>query len=203
MWPIAILYILSLVYSTIRYVAFAPENAANLPVFVVNKAVSMSAALCFSVAFLAQRRAARGSTPAVPARAWFRAGIFGVAMHVPMSLSILEPSYFPDFFQKESGRMSFSGEAILLFGALTAGGIYLLTRTDWTRRVRWGLSLATMAVLFTHTLVMGISRGLNMTAKHGYLPPMWLLSLVGIALGLAFVLADRPRDENAASADAV
>jgi hypothetical protein len=45
--------------------------------------------------------------------------------------------------------------------------------------------------LFSHTLFMGISRGLNINASHAYLPPMWLLSLVGIALGTVYLLLDR------------
>lgn len=85
-----------------------------------------------------------------------------------------------------------AGEAVFLFGALTAVGIYMLTRQDWSRLHRWGLSLATMLVLFTHTLFMGLSRGLNINASHAYLPPMWLLSLVGIALGVLFLIGDRP-----------
>jgi hypothetical protein len=53
--------------------------------------------------------------------------------------------------------------------------------------------VATITVLFSHTLCMGIARGLNITAKHAYLPPMWLLSLIGIALGAAFLLLSRPQ----------
>jgi hypothetical protein len=191
MGQVVALYIASVVYSAIRYVVFAPKNLEHLPVFVVNKGVSMGAALCFAIAFLVQWRRWRGG--AGP-RVWFRAGIFGVCLHIPMSLAILRPVYFKEFFL-ESGRMSFGGEAVFLFGALTAGGIYLLTRQDWTAMHRWMLSLATMVVLFLHTLFMGIARGLNINASHAYLPPMWLLSLIGIGLGLAFVLLDRPARE--------
>jgi hypothetical protein len=88
--------------------------------------------------------------------------------------------------------MSLNGEAVFLFGALTAGGVYLLTRTHWPPRQRWRLSVATTAGLFAHTLCMGLARGLNFTASHAYLPPMWLLSLIGIALGLGFLLRSRP-----------
>jgi hypothetical protein len=49
-----------------------------------------------------------------------------------------------------------------------------------------------MTTLFTHTLSMGIARGVHLTRAYAYLPPMWLLSLAGIALGLVFVLLSRP-----------
>lgn len=189
---ILLLYVAAVVYSAIRYIVFAPKNLENLPVFVVNKGVSMAAAFCFAIAFVVQRRMNRqGVMPGVAPQAWFRAGICGVFAHIPMSLAILQPSYFPEFYH-QSGRMKMAGEAVFLFGALTAVGIYMLTRQDWSRLHRWGLSLATMLVLFTHTLFMGLSRGLNINASHAYLPPMWLLSLVGIALGVLFLIGDRP-----------
>lgn len=191
MLRIVLVYLASVVYSSVRYVVFAPKNLENLPVFVVNKGVSMAAALCFALAFFARWQRARGRAWATEPAWWFRAGIFGAVAHVPMSLAILRPVYFKEFFV-ESGRMSFNGEMVFLFGAMTVGGIYLLSRAAWNERHRWWLSLATMLTLFVHTLCMGIARGLNINKSHAYLPPMWLLSLIGIGLGLVFVLMTRP-----------
>lgn len=192
MWKIVSLYLVAVAYSAVRYVVFAPKNLENFPVFVTNKGISMAAAFCFTLAFWHLWRT-RHRTPGVEAAAWFRAGIFGVFVHVPMSLAILRPGYFKEFFTGD--RLSFNGEAVFLFGALTAGGIYLLGRTHWTTRQRWWLSLATVATLCTHTLCMGIARGLNITRSHAYLPPMWLLSLLGITLGLACLLMSYPKPE--------
>ena len=149
----------------------------------------MAAAFCFALAFWYQWRG-RDRPHGAEAAAWFRAGIFGAFVHVPMSLAILRPGYFKEFFAGD--RLSFNGEAVFLFGALTAGGIYLLGRTHWTAQQRWWLSVATVATLFTHTLCMGIARGLNINSSHGYLPPMWQLSVVGIALGAGLLLRSYP-----------
>ena len=192
---IVILFAIAIAYSAVRYIVFAPQNLPQLPVFVVNKGVSMAAAFCFVLAFYQQWRRMRGAGGGTEPATWFRAGIFGAIWHMPMSLAILRPSYFMEFFDADSaadGRMSFNGEAVLMFGALTAGGVYLLTRQHWTAMQRWWLSVATIAMLFAHTLSMGIARGLNINASHAYLPPMWLLSLVGIAWGAAFLLLSRP-----------
>jgi hypothetical protein len=186
---IVLMYLMAVAYSAVRYVVFAPKNLENLPVFVVNKGVSMAAALCFALAFWRQWRE-RLRPDSAGAAAWFRAGVFGAFAHVPMSLAVLRPGYFREFFAGD--RLSFNGEAVFLFGALTAGGIYLLGRSHWTPRQRWWLSLATVGTLFIHTLCMGIVRGLNMHRSHAYLPPMWLLSLIGIALGAGFLLLSRP-----------
>jgi hypothetical protein len=195
---IIFLFAISIAYSAVRYIAFAPQNLPNLPVYVVNKGVSMAAAFSFALAFWQQWRRNRGAIGGTEPSWWFRAGIFGAIWHIPMSLAILRPSYFKEFFDADSaGRMSFNGEAVFMFGALTAGGIYLLTSQQWTAMQRWWLSLATMSVLFAHTLCMGIARGLNINASHAYLPPMWLLSLMGIMLGAGFLLMCRPMNDAA------
>ena len=188
---IALLFLSTLVYAVVRYVAFMPENAHNLPVYVVNKAMSMAAALCFVAAFFQQMRLNRGALVKVEPTLWFRAGVFGVFVHVPLALIVLRPSYFPEFFGED--RFSFAGEMVFFFGALTAGGIYLLHRAPaWQPITRWWASMATLGCLLGHVLAMGVCRGLNINASHAYLPPMWLLSLIGISAGIGFLLKLRP-----------
>jgi hypothetical protein len=197
---IAFVFGAAIAYAALRYVVFAPKNLDNLPVFVVNKGVSTAAALCFTLAFWQQWRRLRGRPGGDDPAAWFRAGVFGAVAHVPLSLAILRPGYFPEFFAGD--RLSFNGEAVFLFGGLTAGGVYLLGRTTWTARQRWWLSVAVVATLFSHTLCMGIARGLNINRSHAYLPPMWLLSLIGIGLGVGFLLLSRPRRDGSGNQDA-
>lgn len=191
---ILILYIVGTIYAIVRYVAFTPDNISNLPVFIINKGVSMSAALCFAIGFLQQLRKQGGSPITVDSSSWFRAGVFGAIVHIPISLAILRPTYFPEFFI-EGDRLSFPGEMVFLFGGLTAAGIFLLMRPAWNASTRWWLSIGAMLTLMTHVLAMGYCRGLNFNRSYAYLPPMWLLSAVGIALALWWLLRSRPDDE--------
>lgn len=190
MQAILTLYIVSLVYSVIRYVAFTPQNLENLPVFIVNKGVAMAAALSFAFGFLQQMRKMRGRAICVEPATWFRAGVFGAIMHVPISLAILTPGYFPEFFGEK--RLSFAGEMVFLFGGLTAAMIFLLLRPTWDAVTRWWLSLGAMVTLFAHVVAMGYARGLNMNISHAYMPPMWLLSAIGIAAAICWLLGSRP-----------
>lgn len=209
-WIVA-LYVGSFVYAVVRYVAFAPENLGNLPVFVANKGVAMAAALCFFAGFVRQRRERRWSEAGAAAATgagvlggadsvtWFRAGVFGAIWHVPMALALLTPAYFKEFFEPAaegatSVRMSFAGEVIICCGGLAAGLLYLLTRPQWTAMHRWWLSVAAMLMLLAHVLSMGYSRGLNISASHAYLPPMWLLSALGVLVGLVVLMMSRPRE---------
>jgi hypothetical protein len=187
---VAVLYVAALAYAVLRYVAFAPRNLDHLPVFVLNKGVSMAAALCFVVGFREQWRRARGKPDGTDPWVWFRAGVFGAVAHIPLSVAILRPGYFGEFFSGD--RLSFNGEAVVLFGGLTAGSLYLLGRTNWMPRQRWWLTVGMVAALVGHTLSLGIARGLNLNRSHAYLPPMWFLSLIGVGLGAGFLLRSRP-----------
>ncbi len=188
--PYFLLYLACIIYAVVRYVAFSPQNFQHLPVFVLNKAFSMGAALCFAIAFWYQWRGTAILNNGTDPSGWFRSGVFGSVAHVPMSLAILNPSYFKAFFIND--RMTFIGEAVFLFGALTLAGIYFLTRPSWSLRHRWWISLGTISMLFCHTLCMGIARGFNMNRSYAYLPPMWLISLIGTTLGAVFLLLSRP-----------
>ena len=202
MKTVVALYVASIVYSSIRYVVFAPKNLENLPVFVVNKGVSMAAAICFALGFLQVFRRSRGVLTGIEPSTWFRAGVFGALWHIPMSLAILNPGYFKEFFHPTTQanpipRMTFSGEMVFLFGGLAAGLVYLLMRPNWTPIARWWISLAAMVVLLAHVLAMGYCRGLNINASHAYLPPMWLLSAIGIAIGVVWILRTKPSSATA------
>ncbi len=212
-------FVACIVYSIVRYIVFAPKNLEHLPVFVVNKGVSMAAVICFGLAFAAQlhqlrrsRQVASGAAPTSPAGPgtstapafWFRAGVFGAIWHIPMSLVVLRPAYFPEFFvpavegETASGRMSFAGELIFCFGGFAAATIYLLTRPLFTALQRWKLSLVAMLCLQTHLLALGYSRGLNINASHAYLPPMWLISAVVVFIGLIILVLTKPKAETPA-----
>jgi len=193
------LYIVGTIYAVVRYVAFVPENFGNLPVFIINKAVSMSAALCFAAGFYQQYRRRRGALIDVEPTTWFRAGVFGAIAHIPMALAILHPAYFPEFFV-EGERLSFAGEVVLLFGGLTAAVVFLLLRPTWDAVTRWGLSICVMLTLLAHVLAMGYCRGLNINRSHAYLPPMWFLSAIGVGLALWWLLRSRPARSEAAEA---
>lgn len=194
MWSIAFVFLASLIYAVVRYVAFAPKNLENLPVFVMNKGISTAAVICLMAAFILhwrqQRRGGKGADPG----SWFRAGLAAAVSHIPLSLTILKPDYFPEFFGPK-GRLHFGGEMVFLCGGLAAACFYLVSRPALTLQRRWLWSLAAMLVLFGHVLSMGLCRGLNINASHAYLPPMWLLSLLAIAVGLGMLLlAGRPAE---------
>lgn len=203
MWPIVVVYVASCVYAVVRYVAFTPKYAENIPVFIMNKGVSMAAAVCLSLGFFSawrrMRAGAAGSGPVsrVEPALWFRAGVFGAIWHIPMALAILRPAYFKEFFANAGvggadglgPKLSTAGEVIFFLGGLSAGLVFLLLRPQMGEKARWWASVGVMSALLGHVVAMGWCRGVNIKAQYGYLPPMWLISAVLVAAGLVVVLA--------------
>lgn len=195
MWSISLVFLAAFIYAVVRYVAFAPKNLENLPVFVINKGISTAAAFCLMTAFILQWRQKRRGSGGADSGLWFRAGLAATVSHIPLSLAILKPDYFPEFFGLK-GRLHFRGEMVFLCGGLAAACFYVVTRPALTLRQRQQWSFAAMAVLFGHVLSMGLCRGLNINASHAFLPPMWLLSLLAIVVGLSMiVLTGRPAEQ--------
>src|SRR4051812_48731969 len=78
----------SVLYTLVRYVAFLPENAA-MPMFLLNKAVSMAGAIFLVVALFHRLRDRQAQ-----AAFFFQVMLFAIVMHVALSLALLKPAYF-------------------------------------------------------------------------------------------------------------
>jgi hypothetical protein len=180
---IAYLLILSVVYAVVRYVAFAPQNAEHIPIFILNKAVSMAAALTLVAALWSRYR----GTGEVAGR-YFRFTLALVIMHVPMSLTVLRPGYFPEFFESDGARLRLMGELVFLFGATALALLWFLSQGQLIAKLRDRLGLLLLAVISAHVGAMGICRGVHFNAKHAYLPPMWMLSLIALIIGVVLSL---------------
>jgi multisubunit Na+/H+ antiporter MnhG subunit len=175
-WTIGIF---SVIYAVVRYVAFTPKYADHIPGFIFNKAVGMAASLFLVCAFWSKCRGWIEN-----ADTYFRATFVAVVIHIPLSIVLLNPGYFPEFFVHDGSKLKFWGEMVILFGALGLALLWQNNRARLSLPSPKKLESALFAVLFCHVGSMGICRGVNINAKHAYLPPMWLLSLVGISVGL-------------------
>ena len=183
-WKIGIF---SVIYAVVRYVAFTPKYADHIPGFIFNKAVGMAASLFLVCAFWSKCRGWIEN-----ANTYFRATFVAVVIHIPLSLVLLNPGYFPEFFVNDGSTLKFWGEMVILCGALGLALLWQNNRARLSLPSQQKLEIALLAVLFCHVGSMGICRGVNISAKHAYLPPMWLLSLVGISVGLWVVRTGNP-----------
>jgi hypothetical protein len=114
---------------------------------------------------------------------------FGFALaHVLLSFALWSREYYPKFFG--AGKMNWTGEFTLLFGAITT---WLYSITVWSKpknfyRISWIIA----ASLALHTAAMGFENWTTPGQWPGGMPPMSLLSfLMAVAGTITFAILGR------------
>ena len=178
------IFAVCLIYSILRYITLGPEDLSQLPLYVMNKALSWAGLATLGLSRLLGQAAARK-----------QAGLIGalmIGLHVVMSMLILKPEYLRKFFDSMNGmKLTGAGEASMLAGVLGLGFIcWLLWATaeqaDSQKTTNGGGSLLPWlgrAVLICgalHVALMGWSVWFEPEkwANYGHLPPITLLSFL-------------------------
>ncbi len=189
--------ILSVVYALLRYVVFGNTSGQHVGVFVLNKAVSMSALVLLAASLVTGPILRRwGASPqhTLHPRRLGLAALALVVLHLVLSGLILNPAYFEEFFL-EDGRMRGRVEWSMLAGGLAL----LLLIAQWRATdalagpanggqphmslLRWaGLLVVTLGAV--HVVLMGFPNWRTPGDWYGGLPPITLVSFVAAAAGL-------------------
>jgi len=176
--PIIIL-LLGTIYAIVRYNVFADVSLEHLPLYVLNKGISLG-----GLVFLVMSRFHKD-----PQIRRYRglAGFFLTALHVFISMQILHPGYFAKLFLR-SGSMNWRGELSILAGILGFAMLCILYHAAANRSSRpmprFILKLALLMVTL-HAGVIGYNHWLQPHRWPGHLPPITLISCL-IALGGVF-----------------
>jgi len=189
--------LISFFYAVLRYNVFKGVPWEHLPLYIVNKAVAVSAVVLLASSYLIGKWISPFSED--PERQRLLAKFLGLCgfsaagLHAILSLALLSPAYYPKFFGMDE-KMTFAGELAMLAGALgllwmagpAAGSLpnmqEALGRRWWQRSQRSGyLALAMAAV---HTTAMGFSGWFRPTEWPGRLPPITMLGFLIAVLPL-------------------
>lgn len=192
-----IIFLAILAYAVIRYNVIKGTPWAEVPLFISNKAISLSAIVFIAISY------ALGSlvrfwpqtfTPILGSRKFFGLLGFGLAaIHGLISLLIFTPAYYPKFFLA-SGKLNLIGELSMLFGVLAFFVFALVALTsiptiansmdpkNWLRAQRIGY--LGLSLVFFHVLVMGLRGWLKPADWPGGLLPISLVAAIVIALAL-------------------
>ena len=188
---VGVIFSVCLIYSFIRYITLGPEDVSQLPLYVMNKALSWAGLATIGLSRLLGHAAARK-----------QAGLIGalmIGLHVVMSLLVLKPEYLRKFFDSMNGmKLTGAGEASMLAGVL---GLGFLAWLLWATAAQANgssdsngngslLPWVGRAVLICgalHVALMGwdIWFALEKWANYGHLPPITLLSFVTAVVFLA------------------
>ena len=159
------------VYAVVRYAGFGNVALSHVPVYLLNKAVSMTAAESLFMASLALVRAEKDAV-----RFWTNAALQLVFVHVIMSLGILSKGYFTGYF--EGDKMNLTGELVLLTGVLGAFCFWRLQGIDLKPELRRTLTTFLCALVACHLFTMGYDGWLQVNRWNGGLPHITMLSFI-------------------------
>ena len=168
-------------YAIVRYAGFGNVSPIHVPVYLMNKAFSMTAA---EALFLASLALVRADKPAQ--RFWSNAALQLVFVHVLLSLGILSKGYFANFF--EGDKMNLTGEVVLLTGALGVYCFWRLQSVELNAALRGTLTTLLCALVAGHLCTMGWDGWLQVKRWNGGLPPITLLSFLLIVPSLLISL---------------
>lgn len=189
-------------YAVIRYNVIKGVPWVELPLYISNKAISLSAvmfiALSYALGSLA-RFWPKTFVPALNMRKFFGLLGFGLAaLHGLISLLIFTPAYYPKFFL-ETGKLNLVGELSMLFGVL-AFFVFALVAISSIPAVaksmepeRWlamqRIGYFGLVLVFFHVFSMGLEGWLKPSGWPGGLLPISLVAASVIALALLVKIA--------------
>jgi hypothetical protein len=192
-----LVFSVSLIYAVLRYHIFGGVDLRHFPLYVFNKVVALSGFLLLISSSLLSL---------VNSRIKEERDMIGfgslilIIIHVFISLAILGPEYFQKFYSPD-GRMNLTGELSMFFGVLGLASMWMVNRyfslsgmlnrgSGAKKEFKKLINLAIIAGFF-HTLIMGLKGWLIPAEWHGYLPPITLLSALGVLVWIYFLLGKK------------
>jgi len=158
-------------YTVVRYIVFGNVSIVQLPVFLLNKSISMASVLFLFYASLSNLKQYQDG-----AAFWGRASFHCALIHILLSLSILSRVYYEKFFSPE--KMNWSGELSVMFGVLAIYCFWFIFQVpSGQTRLR---IMQTMSCFFitAHLIAMGLTGWITVNKWHGGLPPISLVCFV-------------------------
>lgn len=171
------IFLASTLYAIIRYNIFNDVGWSDLPLYVLNKIISMTSVILLAIALGAKRRNSNIIYKRILKN--LRGLIF---IHLIISLLILTPAYFPKFFDDD--KLNTVGQLSMLAGVFA---LFQMNNTRYIKLTQIGLSInfykrygfeILMVLISLHLFIMGYSSWLEMSRWPGGLPPISLLSFI-------------------------
>jgi len=180
-----IVFVLCFAYAAIRYTVFGGVDVEQIPLYVMNKSVSLAGLILLGWSSCHGDPTRR--------RDLGLGGLWLIVLHVLLSVLMLNPTCF-DKFYGESDYMTWQAEASMLAGAIALmalGGLYLASRRPQSSVAETrggslvpGLGRIMLILAAAHVALMGYAGWFTPERWPGYLPPITLLSFL-----VAFVSA--------------
>jgi hypothetical protein len=198
---LTVIMALAISYAVTRYVLSGSVLPENIPAYIINKAVSLSAAIAIflsAIAYLANNN--------LGARNWGIISFHLAAIHILLSMSLWGEGYFESYYyvwgtvdgkivnvREHYERMTLTGELTMLFGVLGAYSYFMLFRAKHGTMAMACLKLIATFCIAVHIGVTPYqSWRLGSWGAKFDMPPISLLGFLCVAL--AFLIYLRLKD---------
>ena len=197
---VATVFVFSIIYAVTRYWVFGPVAGENIPLFLMNKAVSMGSVLALLLAAYSHFK-----EDAAKSRFWGKITVHSAVIHIIMSFPLIDPEYYPVFYgyADAASRMNRVGELVMLFGVLAAYFYWLTVQSKPGSAAMRRFKIWSCVFVAAHIFELGagpwvrggpVSGWLNVAGWHGGMPPITLLTTAAAGIALVFYLL-RPAKE--------
>lgn len=187
-------FLFTTAYAVIRYAGFGHVSLIHVPVYIMNKSISMTAVEALFMAALGVMRSEKDTV-----RFWINACSQLVFIHILLSLGILSKGYFASYF--EGDKMSLTGEVVLLMGALAAYCFWRLKTAAIKPALQRTLTLLACTLVAVHLFAMGFDGWLHVEKWNGGMPPITLLSFLLVISSLIVYLWAKERHVSLSSGE--
>ena len=167
----------TLAYSIVRYNVFNNVPWSDLPLYIINKAISFSAIIYVAAYIILEKKDHHEIS--IKIRKLATAFIY---IHLTISLVLLTPSYYQKFF--DGTKLNLTGQVSLLGGILALG---LLNSVRFTKKLNIKESLSffkkygaeiLLLLIAVHLFVMGFKGWISPGNWPGGMPPISMLSFI-------------------------
>jgi hypothetical protein len=185
-------FLFTTAYAVIRYAGFGHVSLIHVPVYIMNKSISMTAVEALLMAALGVMRSEKDTV-----HFWTDVCSQLVFVHVFLSLGILSKGYFTSYF--DGDKMSLTGEVVLLMGVLAVYCFWRLKAAEIKPALRRTLTLLAGTLVAVHLFAMGFDGWLAVQKWNGGMPPITLLSFLLVISSLIVFLWAKERNVSLSS----
>ena len=192
---ITLIFIFSVSYSIVRYHIFGGVEWSQLPVFIMNKIMSMNGLILLTFTLSLKPLKNKGINIS---QKWLRGrkvigvvGFVSILIHIILSALLFSPVYYNKFFNTD-GTLTLNSGLSMIFGVLAFVMLWYYNLSFYNPQkdieknmvVRSrGFLLLIMPFVAIHLFFMGYKGWLNPAGWHGGIPPISLITFVIIIAG--------------------
>ena len=172
---ISLVFLFTLLYSIVRYNVFKGVPWTDLPLYVMNKAISFAAIIYIASYLILEKKGRHELSTKI--RKYATNVLF---IHLTVSLLILTPSYYQKFF--DGVKLNIIGQLSLLAGVISFS---LINAFRFSRSLKSKSSVISkfgteflLVLISLHLFIMGYQGWLTPETWPGYMPPITLLAFI-------------------------